>query len=122
MDWLAACSFEGITKMMKSTRYRTVVFVLLSICCETALAQFPTSNPIPGAIPKSELQFRLEKVVQIPMYADVQPRLELLTFNGDGSGDLYVNDQFGDLYRFNPSDPESVTPVSYTHLTLPTKA
>jgi len=87
------------------------LFLFLS-CGTTTLAQFPTSNPIAGSVPKSGLQFRLEKVVQIPMWVDVQPRLELLTFNNDGSGDLYVNDQYGDLYRFNPSTPDSVAQIA----------
>lgn len=78
-------------------------------------AQFPTTNPIPGAIPQSDLRFRLEKVIQIPDFGNSPPRLELLTFVGEG-GDLYVNDQHGALYRFSPGDARPAVVANFNSL------
>lgn len=79
---------------------------MFSITCQSALAQFPTDNPIPGAIPQSDLVLRLEPVIQIPNYLRNPPRLERLTDSGDGSGNLFVHNQNGPMYRFQVGDAE----------------
>ena len=80
-----------------------------------ANAQFPSTNPLPGSVPKSDLRFRLEKVIQIPNFGNSPPRPELLTFAGD-DGNLFVNDQHGDLYRFELGDTRPTRIADFAQL------
>lgn len=76
----------------------------------TALGQ-GTANPIPGAPPTSSIGLQLEEVIRIPNRdnGSTEARLELLTHAGDGTGVLYVADQFGKLYSF---DSTAANPAS----------
>ena len=88
--------------MKKKFRFSSFVCLtclVILIIAEISSAQI--TNPIPKAIPKSELAVGLEEVAQIPSSGtnrEKAARLNLLTHAGDGSGRLFVNDMRGKLY------------------------
>ena len=85
---------------VRQPRIHLLFSFAISLTSHFVLAQ-GTTNPIPSAVPTSSIQLRLEDVIRIP-----NARLELLTQAGDGSGFLYVADQFGAIYSFHPNDPD----------------
>ena len=90
------------------------ILITLSLCLGiSAAAQSVSDSATPVRNIKAPEGFNIELLYSVPK--PVQGSWVALCH--DDMGRIIVSDQFGGLYRFNP--PAS---VSYTHLTLPTKA
>lgn len=71
-----------------------------------SFAALPAYNPINGTIPASPLSAELVDVIRIPDSSGSAPRLEYLAEAPDATGRLYVSDQRGRVWRFQPGDQQ----------------
>lgn len=99
-----------LPKLHKIAALKSLAAIAIALTTIPASGQGST-NPIPGSVPTSSIQLRLENVIRIPNRdnGNTEARLELLTHAGDGTGVLYVSDQFGKLYSFDSTAADPST-------------
>lgn len=80
-------------------------FVIFVVCCAAGSAMaLPVGNPINATIPQSSWTVTVEDVLAIPnSFGSTEPRMEVMTSAPDGTGRLYVVDQRGKVWRFDPA-------------------
>jgi glucose/arabinose dehydrogenase len=92
---------NGIFRYMKKLYLIFCICLVISILAFSSISQAQITNPIPEKIEKSKLAIALQEIVQIPKSGTAREkvaRLNFLTYVGDGSGRLFVNDMRGKLY------------------------
>ncbi len=88
---------------------RLPLIALTFVGAAPVMGTLPAYNPIDSTIPTSSLSAELVDVIRIPNSGGAFPRLEYMTYAPDGTDDLYVADQRGRIYRFQPGDLQAET-------------
>lgn len=84
--------------------FAIAVFTMLSSASAQSL---PAANPISAIIPDTNYSLTLERVIRIPDSGSGNTRfarIEQTSPVNDGSGRIFVADNRGDMYWFNPGD------------------